>query len=126
MNESFRPLKRRLQQSFLAQNIFELITDHNSLHWLHSMKPKGQIAQWVIDLHEFDFTISHKSSCLHTNVGTFPCLLHSHDLTNLTLATMPMAEQTHDAKITSLITVDTTLSLCMLQGNDSVIMKVIE
>ena len=53
---------------YLLGRKFELITDHNSLRWLKSMEPKGRIARCIMGLQEFDFSITHKSGRIHTNV----------------------------------------------------------
>ena len=34
---------------YLLGRKFTVITDHNTLRWLHSMEPKGSLARWVMD-----------------------------------------------------------------------------
>lgn len=102
-------------RAYLLGRKFELITDHNSLRWLKSMEPKGRIARWIMDLQEFDFSITHKSGRLHTNVDALSRLPRN-------------ANNTHvpsDAANISTITIDPTLNLLDLQRQDPVLSRVI-
>lgn len=56
--EAFRP--------YLEGYSFELITDHVSLQWLHSLKnPSGRLARWAVSLQQYDFSITHrKGKCM--------------------------------------------------------------
>ena len=47
---------------------FKLITDHNALKYLMSIKdPTGKLARWSIFLSQFDFEISYKKGSTHSN-----------------------------------------------------------
>lgn len=104
---------------YLLGRKFELITDHNSLRWLKSMEAKGRIARWIMDLQEFDFSITHKSGCLHTNVDALSRLPRNDSSTHKTHATS-------DAVNISTISVDPTINIHDLQRHDPVLSKVIE
>ena len=42
---------------YLLGRNFTLLTDHNSLIWLHNFKePEGQLVHWIVALQEFHFT----------------------------------------------------------------------
>ena len=103
---------------YLLGRKFELITDHNSLRWLKSMEPKGRIARWIMDLQEFDFSITHKSGRLHTNVDALSRLPRN---TNSIYNTHAPS----DAANISTITIDPVLNLLDLQRQDPVLSRVI-
>ena len=52
---------------YLLDRTFTLITDHSTLQWLHSVEPKGRIAQWIVTLQEYSFTIKHRPGISHGN-----------------------------------------------------------
>ena len=53
---------------YLAGHHFTLRTNHGSLTWLRKFKePKGQLAQWLERLQEFNFDIVHQWGRKHTN-----------------------------------------------------------
>ena len=53
---------------YLAGHHFTLRTDHGSLSWLRKFKePKGQLAQWLERLQEFNFDVVHQWGRKHTN-----------------------------------------------------------
>ena len=56
---------------------FKIVTYHNALRWLHSMEPKGRLAQWNLDLQEFDFTVVHRAGRLHNNADALSRLFQS-------------------------------------------------
>ena len=78
------------------------------------MEPKGRIARWIMDLQEFEFSITHKSGCLHTNVDA--------------LSRLPRTDEpaTDEPEHVSTVTIDPTVNLHASQRNDPTISKVIE
>lgn len=55
-------------RAYLLGRHFAVRTDHRSLQWLASLKnPEGQLARWLVDLQEFDFSVSHRPGKQHTN-----------------------------------------------------------
>lgn len=45
---------------------FTVVTDHQSLRWLHSLKsPSGRLARWSIYLQQFDFEIKYRKGVLN-------------------------------------------------------------
>lgn len=45
---------------------FTVVTDHQSLRWLHSLKsPPGRLARWSIYLQQFDFEIKYRRGVLN-------------------------------------------------------------
>ena len=45
---------------------FTVLTDHQSLRWLHSIKsPSGRLARWSIFLQQFDFEIKYRQGVLN-------------------------------------------------------------
>ena len=45
---------------------FTVLTDHQSLRWLHSIKsPSGRLARWSIFLQQFDFEIKYRQGILN-------------------------------------------------------------
>ena len=50
---------------------FKVITDHNALVWLMSIKdPTAKLARWSIYLQSYDFEIIHRQGRVHSNVDT--------------------------------------------------------
>ena len=50
---------------------FTVITDHQSLRWLHSIKsPSGRLARWSIYLQQFDFEIKYRKGILNRVADT--------------------------------------------------------
>ena len=76
--------KEALAIAFVTENFrvhllgrkFQLITDNRALKWLHTIQPKGQIARWIMDLQESDFTVSHRPGASNQNAGTLSHLNH--------------------------------------------------
>ena len=62
---------------YLAGQQFILRTDHSSLSWLHNFRdPQGQLARWLEQLQEFNFTVVHRRGRKHTNadaLSRLPC-----------------------------------------------------
>lgn len=43
-------------------------TDHGALRWLHNFKePEGQVARWLEQLGEYEFTVQHRPGVKHGN-----------------------------------------------------------
>lgn len=56
--ERFRP--------YLEGMPFTVLTDHQSLKWLHNLKdPQGRLARWAIKLQQYQFSIEHRSGKLN-------------------------------------------------------------
>jgi hypothetical protein len=50
---------------------FTVVTDHNALVWLMSVRdPTGKLARWSIYLQQYDYTIIHRQGRKHSNVDT--------------------------------------------------------
>jgi hypothetical protein len=48
---------------------FIVVTDHNALVWLMSVRdPTGKLARWSIFLQHYDYTIIHRQGRKHSNV----------------------------------------------------------
>ena len=62
---------------YLLGKHFTLRTDHGSLVWLTNFKdPQGQLARWLEQLQEYDFTVVHRHGRKHTNadaLSRLPC-----------------------------------------------------
>ena len=53
---------------YLFGRQFTVITDHNPLKWLMSIKdPAGRLARWSLTLQEYDITIQHRPGKVHQN-----------------------------------------------------------
>jgi len=56
--QKFRP--------YLEGYRFTVITNHNSLRWLHNLKnPTGKLARWALELLEYDYEVIHRKGALH-------------------------------------------------------------
>ena len=56
---------------YLLGHRFTLVTDHQPLKWLKSMKdPPPKIARWIMSLQEYDFEVHYRPGKLHTNADT--------------------------------------------------------
>ena len=53
---------------------FTIRTDHGALTWIQKFQESEQIAWWVWQLQEFDFTIIHHPSDQHNNTDTMSCI----------------------------------------------------
>ena len=50
----------RTHKHVLCYKPFVIMTDHQSLKWLHSMKnPRGIFERWLIELASYEFTVQH-------------------------------------------------------------------
>ena len=62
---------------YLLGKHFTLRTDHGSLAWLRNFKePEGQLARWLEQLQEYDFSIIHRPGRKHGNadaLSRMPC-----------------------------------------------------
>ncbi|CAC5393047.1 unnamed protein product [Mytilus coruscus] len=55
-------------RQYLYGHKFTVITDHNPLRWLMTIKnPSGRLARWSLALQEYDLTIEYRSGKLHGN-----------------------------------------------------------
>ena len=61
---------------YLLGRKFQLMTDNRALKWLHTIQPKGRIARWIMDLQEFDFTVSHRPGASNQNADALSRLNH--------------------------------------------------
>ena len=63
---------------YLLGRAFVLRTDHGSLSWLWNFRnPEGQLARWLEQLQEYDFTIVHRRGRKHGNadaMSRIPCV----------------------------------------------------
>ena len=66
-----------LYTSYLLGGKFTICADHGSLIWLSNFKePKGQLARWIEQLQEYNFTIIHRPGRKHGNADALsrqPC-----------------------------------------------------
>ena len=61
-------------RSYLLGHPFVLRTDHVTLKWLSQFKePKGQVARWLKQLQEYEFTTEHRPSKTHGNADALSC-----------------------------------------------------
>ena len=90
-----------LQQfrAYLLGRHFVVWTDHGSLTWLRNFKnPEGQLARWLEQLQEYDFSIVHRPGRRHHNadaLSRIPCRQcgresHAMDTEQFTTATAPV------------------------------------
>ena len=55
-------------KQYLLGKPFTIRTDHSALTWLQNFKyPEGQLAWWLEQLQEFEFTIVHRPGKMHRN-----------------------------------------------------------
>jgi transposase InsO family protein len=54
---------------YLHGSRFEIVTDHQALTWLHSLKePVGRVGRWVLRMQEYDYTVRYRQGRVHSNV----------------------------------------------------------
>ena len=64
---------------YLLGKEFVLRTDHNSLWWLHNFQAlEGQLARWIEQLANFQYTIIHRPGKLHSNADALSRLPGFH------------------------------------------------
>ena len=61
---------------YLLGRKFQLVTDNRALKWLHTIQPKGRIARWIMDLQEFDFSVTHRAGSSNQNADALSRLNH--------------------------------------------------
>ena len=72
-------------RAYLIGRPFVVRTDHTALQWLQGFKePEGQVARWLDQLQEFDFSLEHRPGKCHQNadaLSRLPCRQcgQSHD-----------------------------------------------
>ena len=71
---------------YLLGRRFSIITDNSALRWLHSMESKGCIARWVMNLQDFDFTVTHRPGGSNNNADTLSRLNHDTALLETSFA----------------------------------------
>ena len=55
-------------KKYLLGKPFTIRTDHSTLTWLQNFKlPEGQLARWLEQLQEFEFTIVHRPGKMYRN-----------------------------------------------------------
>ena len=66
---------------FLYGRHFVIRTDHSALQWLVSFKDvQGQLARWLENLQQYDFTIVHRAGRKHANADALsrrPCVIYN-------------------------------------------------
>ena len=64
-------------RAYLIGRPFVVRTDHAALQWIQGFKePEGQVARWLEQLQEFDFSLEHRPGKCHQNadaLSRFPC-----------------------------------------------------
>ena len=64
-------------RAYLIGRPFVVRTDHAALQWIQGFKePEGQVARWLEQLQEFDFSLEHRPGKRHQNadaLSRFPC-----------------------------------------------------
>jgi hypothetical protein len=62
---------RRQFRTYVHDVHFYVITDHNALVWLLSIRdPSGKLALWAIYLQSYDYEIKHRKGRVHSNDDT--------------------------------------------------------
>ena len=57
--------------AYLYGSKFKVRTDHGALAWLFRLKStEGQLARWLEQLSQYDFTIEHRKGTKHTNADS--------------------------------------------------------
>ena len=67
-------------RQYLLGTPFTIRTDHSALTWLQNFKqPEGQLARWLEQLQEYEFTIIHHPGKAHCNADALSCRHCSKD-----------------------------------------------
>jgi hypothetical protein len=65
-------------EPYLYGRKYELVTDHQALLWLRSLRePSKRLARWILALDPADFTIRHKAGKLHADADALSRIQHS-------------------------------------------------
>ena len=84
---------------YLLGRHFTLRTDHGSLQWLYNFKePEGQLARWLEQLQEYNFTIVHRQGKKHVNADALSRLQHQGEAVVAHTTTGQQAESTDVAE----------------------------
>ena len=84
---------------YLLGRHFTLRIDHGSLQWLYNFKePEGQLARWLEQLQEYNFTIFHRQGKKHVNADALSRLQHRGEVVVAHTTTGQQAESTDVAE----------------------------
>ena len=61
---------------YLLGRKVQLVTDNRALKWLHTIQPKGRIARWIMDLQDFEFSVTHRPGSSNQNADVLSRLNH--------------------------------------------------
>src|SRR6266487_6371640 len=63
-------------RKYIAGTRFQIITDYSAITSLvKTQNPRGQTAQWIIILQEYDYKVTYRPGRIHSNVDTLSRLL---------------------------------------------------
>ncbi len=128
-------------RQYLFGHKFVLITDHQPLKWLKSLKdPPPKLARWVMTLQQYDFEVEYRAGKNHANADTMSRIsqtcerkespvdarrnaVESSDQTKSTPMASDQTESTPMVAMTSLV--QPTLNLLEAQRNDPIIKQLI-
>ena len=116
-------------RQYLFGHKFVLITDHQPLKWLKSLKdPPPKLARWVITLQQYDFEIEYRAGKDHVNADTMSRIRQDCDnAADQRAASLHSHTQTESAQMVAMITlVNSTFNISEAQHNDSNIKQVID
>ena len=99
----------------------QLVTDNRALKWLHTIPSKGRIARWIMDLQEYDFSVTHRSGSSSQNADALSHLNHDTSSSQRnTSYSLP------DPSVNCFVGLVPDYNLYSAQCTDSAILKVIE
>jgi len=110
---------------YLLGRMLQLRTDHSSLQWLQNFRePEGQLARWLEQLQEYDFTIVHHAGGKHSNADAMSrrpsgCDQTTVDCNNPDNHPVAVAQNVNED------TVETTDEMYTFQINDAVISPIL-